>query len=438
VVECLPDHGKRVPPEQRCGPLSQAIGGSAIRTRRRRTHADGPTQGKRLLVVANPFPPMTSAGTNRVLRLLRHLPAQGWEATVLTAEAQGPVTTPDFVRVLRTPVLVPRPLLRGGRRSSKVNAWLFVPDPYVLWAATAIAAGRRLLAAEPFDAIFSSHPRASVHVTAAGLARASGVPWMADYRDRRFANDVRTYATPLHAAATRWLETRVLRHAAAVSAINQPILDAIVKHHPRLEGHAHVLPNGYDGTETATAAELGPGFWFVYTGRLYEREQPLEAFLTALAALPQDVKVLFVGDATRVQPLAAKLGVGDRVRVERLVPHSVALGYQRAADALLLMTGRRAESMSSKVFEYLHAGRPVFAITAPHSAASKLLAEVGGGFTVQHDADMREPLARFVADVRSGAGPVADADALARYDMAGVTAELATVLDGLAARGRPR
>jgi glycosyltransferase involved in cell wall biosynthesis len=393
---------------------------------------------KRLLVVANPFPPMTSAGTNRVLRFLRHLPAQGWEATVLTAEAQGPDTAPDFVRILRTPAIVPRQRLHGGRRSSQVNAWLFVPDPYVLWAATALAAGRRLLAAEPFDAIFSSHPRASVHIAAAGLTRASGVPWMADYRDPRFANDARPYATPLHAAATRRLEARVLRHAAALSAINQPILDAIVKRHPWLEGHSHVLPNGYDRAEAATTATLGPGFWFVYTGRLYQREQQLEAFLSALAALPKDVKALFVGDASRVQPLAAKLGIGDRVRVERLVPHAVALGYQQAADALLLMTGRRAESMSSKVFEYLHSGRPVFAITASHSAASKLLAEVGGGVTVEHDADLREPLSRFIADVRAGEGPVADAGALARYDMAGVTAELTAVLDRLSFRRRPR
>jgi len=199
-----------------------------------------------------------------------------------------------------------------------------------------------------------------------------------------------------------------------------------------------VLPNGYDSTEAATAAELGPGFWFVYTGRLYKREQQLEAFLTALAALPKDVKALFVGDAARVQPLAAKLGIGDRVRVEGLVPHAVALGYQQAADALLLLTGRRAESMSSKVFEYLHSGRPVFAITAPNSSASKLLAEVGGGVTVAHDADMHEPLARFVADARSAGGPVADAVALARYDMASVTAELAAVLDQLPSRGRPR
>jgi hypothetical protein len=51
---------------------------------------------------------------------------------------------------------------------------------------------------------------------------------------------------------------------------------------------------------------------------------------------------------------------------------------------------------------------------------------------------MHGPLARFVADVRSGGGPVADADALARYDMAGVTVELAAVLDRLPSPRRPR
>ena len=393
---------------------------------------------KRLLVVANPFPPMASAGTTRVLRLLRHLPALGWEATVLTAEAQGPDTAPDFVRVVRTPAIVPRQLLRGGRRSAGINAWLFIPDPYAPWIPTAVAGGRRLLAREQFDAIFSSQPRPSVHVVAAALARASHLPWLADYRDPWCDNAFRTYATRLHAAADLRLEAHALRAAAALSAVNQPILDGLLRRHPWLEGHAHVLPNGYDSTEAAAAAELGAGFWFVYTGRLYKREQQLEAFLTALAGLPQDVKALFVGDAARVRPLAAKLGIEDRVRVERLVPHAVALGYQRAADALLLMTGRRAESMSSKVFEYLDSGRPVFAITAPHSAASALLAEVGGGVTVEHDADVHQPLARFVADVRSTGGPVADADALARYDMVGVAAELAAVLNRLPPRGRLR
>ena len=158
-----------------------------------------------------------------------------------------------------------------------------------------------------------------------------------------------------------------------------------------------MLPNGFDRTEQPADVSLGDGFWIVHTGRLYGREQQVAAFLEALAALPADVKALFVGvDESRVRPDADRLGLGDRVRVEPFVPLPVALGYQRAADALLLVNGRRPESMSSKVFEYLQAGRPVFAISPAGSAARALFAEVGGGTCVLPD----DPMARAARRVR--------------------------------------
>ena len=174
----------------------------------------------------------------------------------------------------------------------------------------------------------------------------------------------------------------------------------------------------------------------MHTGRLYGREQQVAAFLEALAAQPPDVKALFVGvDDSRVRPDADRLGLGDRVRVEPLVPLPVALGYQRAADALLLVNGRRPESMSSKVFEYLQAGRPIFAISPAGSAARGLFEEVGGGTCVLPDDRMAEPLAAFVAAARAGKAPVAQPDALGRYELGHLTHELAGILDGLA--GRP-
>ena len=132
-----------------------------------------------------------------------------------------------------------------------------------------------------------------------------------------------------------------------------------------------------------------------------------------------------------MRPDAARLGLGDRVRVEPLVPLPVALGYQRAADALLLVNGRRPESMSSKVFEYLQSGRPVFAISPTGSAARTLFSEVGGATCVLPDASMAEPLAAFVAAVRAGETMPAAQPALARYDMSRLTADLAAILDGL-------
>ena len=223
-----------------------------------------------------------------------------------------------------------------------------------------------------------------------------------------------------------------------MTAVNRPIVDDLVARHPWLGGRTHVLPNGFDRTEQPADVSLGEGFWIVHTGRLYGREQQVAAFLEALAAQPPHVKALFVGvDESRVRPDADRLGLGDRVRVEPPVPLPVALGYQRAADALLLVNGRRPESMSSKVFEYLQAGRPIFGISPAGSAARTLFDEVGGGTCVLPDGPMSEPLASFIAGVRDGSLPGARTTALERYELAHLTAELAGILRGLREGGPP-
>ena len=94
--------------------------------------------------------------------------------------------------------------------------------------------------------------------------------------------------------------------------------------------------------------------------------------------------------------------------------------------------------MSSKVFEYLQAGRPVFAISPAGSAARALFAEVGGGTCVLPDDQMAAPLAAFVRAARDGSAPLADPAALERYELGRLTAELATLLDGLCRRGSLR
>ncbi|NLE23602.1 MAG: glycosyltransferase family 4 protein [Actinobacteria bacterium] len=389
---------------------------------------------KKLLVIANPYPPMASAGTTRVVRFIRHLPDEGWQPSVLTAKAEGPAAVPPGVRVARAAVPWPKRLLGGGRRSTRINRWVAVPDPYFAWIGPAVLKGREIFRRERFDAILSSSPRASVHLAAAVLSEHADVPWLADYRDPWSTYQFRQYPTQAHRAAHERLEAWALRRAAAVTAVNRPIADDLVARHPWLAGRTHVLPNGFDRAEQPADVRLGDGFWIVHTGRLYGREQQVAAFLEALAAQPPEVKAFFVGvDESRVRPDADRLGLGDRVRVEPLVPLPLALGYQRAADALLLVNGRRPESMSSKVFEYLQAGRPIFAISPAGSAARALFEEVGGGTCVLPDDPMGGPLADFVAAARAGTAPVADPAALGRYELAQLTRELAAILDELAA-----
>jgi glycosyltransferase involved in cell wall biosynthesis len=391
---------------------------------------------RRLLIVANPYPPMVSAGTTRVVRFLRHLPEHDWDVTVLTANGQGDAPLPPKVRVLRAPVPMPRRLLGGGRRSTKINRWVSVPDPYFGWVGPALYMGVDLLRREPFDVLFSSSPRPSVHLVGAGLAKLTGLPWLADYRDPWSTSEFRTSPTPLHTRAHHALEAHALRHAAGVSAVTQPMLDDVVRRHPWLADRAFLLPNGFDRDEVPERVDLGPGFWLVHTGRLYGREPEVRSFLTALASLPADVKALFVGvGKDRVMPEAERLGLRGRVYVEPFVPHARALGYQRAADALVLVNGRASMVASSKVYEYLQAEKPVFSICPERSAAWDLLAEVGGGTCVSSDEDMARPLSRFITAVREGRAPQVDPVLLERYEVHRVTAQLAVILDGLADEG---
>ncbi len=79
----------------------------------------------------------------------------------------------------------------------------------------------------------------------------------------------------------------------------------------------------------------------------------------------------------------------------------------------------------------------MFAVTGPETAAASVLrTEVGGAVTVgarRRPAAPRSPTSS--PRCAPATAPVADAAALARYDMSRVTADLAAVLDRLAAGG---
>jgi glycosyltransferase involved in cell wall biosynthesis len=65
------------------------------------------------------------------------------------------------------------------------------------------------------------------------------------------------------------------------------------------------------------------------------------------------------------------------VRVLGLLPRARALGLQQAADGLLLIPGG-AGATTAKVYEYLAARRPIFAVTEAEGVAAELLREAGG------------------------------------------------------------
>jgi glycosyltransferase involved in cell wall biosynthesis len=418
---------------------------------------------KRLLIVTNPFPPKASGANARTLRLLKYLPEHGWRATVLTVRASGPVPVPPGTEIVRpftpspeglyglarkrfprratapgTPGMAPKDTATRSSRSSRrsaYNRWVFVPDQFVGWIPPALFAGRDLARAGRADVVLAIGPVFTNHLVGAGLARLTGAPFVSEYRDPWTTADGRDYPSAAHRRANAWLEDRCLREARHVVTISQPILDDLVRRHPFLAGRASVIPHSFDRDEPVERVELEEGFWLAHTGRFYRREAQAKALVRALAALPSDVKLLFAGvEGDELSAEARRHNVADRVRILPFVPHPRSLGLQHAADGLLLITTLGPGSVSSKTFEYLAAGKPIFAVTPPTTAAHRLLNEVGGVMTVPPDARFEESLAAFVAAVRDGRLRGPDTEATLPYEAPVMAQRYADLFDSIARR----
>src|SRR3954447_613326 len=128
---------------------------------------------RRLLVVAYYFPPIGGLGSIRLARFRQHLPAFGWDVTVVTPKATPHAADPRLrypeehvvrsrsIELTRLKKLVPRVRANGdgvdgpARAAARTAGRLLYPDPQIGWFPGAIASGRRVVRRHSFDAILS-------------------------------------------------------------------------------------------------------------------------------------------------------------------------------------------------------------------------------------------------------------------------------------------
>jgi teichuronic acid biosynthesis glycosyltransferase TuaC len=158
------------------------------------------------------------------------------------------------------------------------------------------------------------------------------------------------------------------RHAAALIAVSQALKDALVGLGVPAE-RITVLRNGVDLTlfrpadrEAIRAKLQVHGRTLLSVGHLIERKGH-DITISALAQLP-DYTLLIAGEGperTRLERLADKLGIRDRVKFLGLVPHENLPDYYTAADALVLASSR--EGWPNVLLEAMACGTPVVAST---------------------------------------------------------------------------
>jgi glycosyltransferase involved in cell wall biosynthesis len=411
------------------------------------TEARGAAMTRSVLLIARAYPPLNAAGAHRPAKLAKYLPAFGWTPVVLCAEwtpanAWGGFYDPLLARMpdVCETVRVPHPKRASnlvGRAVARTMAALWPYHvPWRFWRCLKRKA-ERLVGEGAFDALWSTYSPGVTHRVAGRLSARFGVPWVADFRDLPDQHRLSWRA--------RWAVRREIatcRRASALTTVSDPLAARLAA---RYEVPVRVIMNGFDPDDCQGAEGVAlPQFTIGYFGLVYEGRDPRPLFAAADRLLeqgavdPNSLRIDFYGTGpSAVDGYAAGFRCRPLVRSLSRLPHREMTEVQRRLAVLLLLSHADSPGIvTSKIFDYLGARRPILDVPGG-DVTRQVLADTGAGVSASDPAEIADVLARWYREwKRTGTVAYAgDPQRIARYSCRERARELAQVLDSVAAPG---
>lgn len=379
----------------------------------------------KILIISYFYSLSDSTGSLRARAMAKYLPRNGIEVAVLACRAQNEeVSFVDNIIGVKdiTRDTAPLPVFYALRIWQKGLRWFGVYRGLCgYWRDAALKHAEEIIERTKPDAILASYPVVEALEIGVALSEKYGLPLISDFRDGLLFE-------PLEVAAQRHnvvrhhyeaLEARVVAASKLMLTVSEPI-SAYFR-----ERYAHpnvmTLHNGFDTDDIAPDVSLAlPSdvINIVHTGRLgmshkdtSGKGRGVDAFSASLHMLlkrapkmARKFKLHFVGQLTLAERnCLAPLVEQGIVKLWGHQPRAKALGFQRRADILLLITAPdKASIATGKLFEYLAANKPILALTRGTEAA-RIVSETGAGVVVSPDKP-EEIAAAIEAIIRCDAG----------------------------------
>ncbi len=454
---------------------------------------------KRVLIITYYWPPSGGSGVQRWVKFAKYLPSEGWQPVIYTPE--NPELTavdktlsaeiPPEAEIIRRPIFEPYGIYRklmgkgastdiktmiegsssgdpasvtaaaaGGdvtpiRSGSKtwkqrLSLWIrgnvFVPDPRVGWVRPSVRFLKKYLKEHPVDAIVTTGPPHSMHLIGLRLSRATGLPWISDFRDPWTKM---YYLKHLGLSKRTWrrlgkMEQRVLDGSSTVLAVTPLVQEDF---QARTRTPVAMITNGYDREDFSGPEPVPDGFFnIVHTGLFASDGNPL-VFWKVLGSMVSDdpefadrLRLRLVGKVDReVFDAIAAAGLREHVVSLGYLDHAGAVREQRGATLLILPLRNDPEYrpiLPGKLFEYLAARRPILGIGQEDGAMARVLSETGAGITAdwQNESSIRATLESAWNAFRQPTGLPPVTGDISRFERRALTASLARLLNSLSDR----
>ena len=381
---------------------------------------------KKVLIISYYWPPAGGPGSQRAVKFAKYLPEFGWEPVVLTVrKGEFPYIDltlsndiPSSLKIFKTNSVEPftlfktftgrkkRDLIPIGLLTSKkggirdrIAYWirtnLFVPDARIGWIPLTYKFGLDIIKKERIDIIFTTSPPHSLQLSGYLLKRKTGLPWVTDLRDPWV--DIRYYEHLnrffMAEKLDTYFENKVLSSTNYLISINSRIIDHYLNKRNLKDYKA--IPNGFDQIYFDKYAYKRDNlFKILHVGNWGNDQNSPELFaaLKNIGILKKDflnhLKVTNYGKVSadvmksvRLYNLEKNFSSKDYIPYENMVREIV------NSDLLLIIIARAEKNemfISAKIFDYLGAKRPIFALAPLNGELAKLIKDHQAGFVIDY------------------------------------------------------
>jgi hypothetical protein len=386
---------------------------------------------KRVLIISPYFPPSNAADMQRVRMSLPYFRQFGWDAEVVTVNAECSEMPKDDLLLQSVPAGVKIHYVEALNKSwtSKLGLGSIALRSLRFYRKRV----NELLAKDHFDLIYFSTTQFPVCILGAYWKKRFGTPYVIDMQDP-WHSDYYKGKPKIQRPKKYWfsyrlnkrLEPKAMRTVDGLISVSESYITTLKE---RYSGISNVP------SETITFGAFGPDIEIakknqdtfpelsdpsfvniVYIGRggadMHKAITPLfQALKKGLDTDPtlfSRIKLHFIGTSyapagqgtPTIMPLAKSIGVKDQVvEITDRISYYHTLATLKQADALFIPGSDDPKYTASKIYPYVLTQKPLLAIFNPQSPAIAVLNEYEAPYVFSYDDDNREAILSFLSKV---------------------------------------
>ena len=359
---------------------------------------------RKVLMVANQFPPMGGSGVQRSVKFAKYLPEFEWEPIVFTRESNKGLIDesllqdiPKDLKVIRTKSYDLNELGKPFNLVGKfISRKILIPDGDKIWYEKNKDILLKYIQENDIDVLYTTSYPYSDHLL--GLYVKKHMPdlkWVVDFRDEWCNNP---YILDMGYSKRRMEKERRMEREVVDNCdyfiTNTPLMLKNFLKDYNIEDKSYVIPNGYDEEDFCDLSKdyvKKDKLIITYSGSMYGRRKP-DYFLQAVNELineqkidKDDILIRFIGNIPnkKINEINETYSLDGVVKYLPYMEHKKSIEKLIESDILLFIIGegKGAENFySGKVFEYMNTNRPILALVPPKGVAADVIRETKTGY----------------------------------------------------------